>query len=95
MEPDQIDMMSEDELRTELRRLAIPCPTCEELRYQISQFKEYVKSLEQERDRYKKALEKISESTDCWGPGCPYCCEGTHPLSSEAKLAKQALEGKE
>ena len=48
---------------------------------------------EAERERLRDALQKISASICCLGPGCPYCesDEPKHPPTWEAKIAIEAL----
>lgn len=41
--------------------------------------------------RLTAALETIAACSDCMGPGCPYCDDGTHPPSHEARIARRAL----
>lgn len=36
-------------------------------------------------------LKQISQEVDCWGPGCPYCDDDTHPFTPSAKLARRLL----
>lgn len=51
-------------------------------------------SLEHFAVRWKElteALETIAACTYCMGPGCPYCDDGTHPPSHEARIARRAL----
>lgn len=48
--------------------------------------------LKTEHELFRRALAQISVMTSCDGPNCHYC-EGDvkHPLSPEARIARQAL----
>ena len=49
--------------------------------------------LKAENARLKETLSIISGAVVCFGPGCLYCDgDYEHPLASNAKLARQALE---
>lgn len=36
-------------------------------------------------------LKQLSQEIDCWGPGCIYCDDNTHPFTASAKAARKLL----